>query len=80
MFEDKPIDIEKSPNLLQFEITVNKQSEYYDFENSEKVSDGFLKNVRSGFKLSGLKFIKCSFVIENIQQSVFENMTWNFMV
>ena len=35
----------------------------------------FLKNVRSRFKPSGLKLIKCSFVIENIQQSVFGNLT-----
>ena len=74
MFEDKPIDIEKTPNLLKFEITVNKESEYYDFENSEEVSDDFFKNVRSRFKLSGLNLLLF------IQQSVFENMTWNFMV
>ena len=57
MFEDKPIDIEKTPNLLKFEITVNKESEYYDFENSEEVSDDFFKNVRSRFKLSGLNLL-----------------------
>ena len=58
LFEDKPIDIEKNANLLKFEITVNKHGEYYDFENSEKVVDDFLKNVCSRFKLSGLKLIK----------------------
>ena len=71
LFEDKPIDIEKTANLLKFEVTVNK---YYDFDNSEEVADDFLKYVRSRFKPSGLKLIKCSFVIENIQQSVFENL------
>ena len=75
LFEDKPIDIEKTANLLKFEITVNKHGEYYDFDNSEEVVDDFLKNVRSRFKPSGLKLIKCSFVIENTQQSVFENLT-----
>ena len=75
LFEDKPIDIEKTVNLLKFEITVNKHGEYYDFENSEEVVDDFFKNVRSHFKPSGLKLIKCSLVIENIQQSVFENLT-----
>ena len=59
LFEYKPIDIEKTANLLKFEITVNKHGEYYDFENSEKVVDYFLKNVCSRFKLSGLKLIKC---------------------
>ena len=54
---------------------VNKHGEYYDFENSEEVVDDFFKNILSRFKLSFLKLIKCSFVIENIQQSVFENLT-----
>ena len=30
--------------------------------------------MRSRFKPSGLKLTKCSFVIENIQQSAFENL------
>ena len=33
-----------------------------------------MKNIRSRFKPSGLKLIKCLFVIENIQQSAFENL------
>ena len=61
--------------MLKFEITVNEHGEYYDFENSEEVVDDFLKNVRLRFKPSGLKLIKCSFVIRNTQQSVFENLT-----
>ena len=72
MSEDTPIDVEKTANLLKFEITVNKHGEYYEFENSEEVVDDFFKNIHSRFKPSGLKLIKCSFVIENIQQSVFE--------
>ena len=74
MYEDKPVDVEKMANLLTFEITINKHGDYYDFENSEEVVDDFLYNVRSRFKLSGLKFNKCSFVIKNIQQSAFENL------
>ena len=70
-----PLILKKTANLLKFEITVKKHGEYYDFENSEEVVDDFLKNVHSRFKLSGLKLIKCSFVIENIQQPVFENLT-----
>ena len=73
LFEDKPVDVEKTGNLI-FEITVNKHDDYYDFENSEEVADDFLKNVRSRFKPSGLKLTKCSFVIENMQQSAFENL------
>ena len=75
LFEDEPIDIEKTANLLKFEITVNKHGEYDDFENSEVVVHDFLKNVCSRFKPSGLKLIKCSFVTENIQEFVFENLT-----
>ena len=59
---------------MKFEITANKYCDYYDFENPEKVVDDFLKNVCSQFKPSGLKLIKCLFVIENIQQSAFENL------
>ena len=42
LFEDKPVDVEKTANLLKFEITVNKHGDYYDFENSEEVVDDFL--------------------------------------
>ena len=68
LFEDKLVDVEKNANLLKFEITVNKYDEYYDFTKSEEVVDDFFKNVSSRFKSSGLKLIKCSFLIENIQQ------------
>ena len=65
----------KTANLLKLEIMVNKYGEYYDFTNSEKVVDDFFKNVRSRFKLSCLRLIKCSFVIESIHQSMSENLT-----
>ena len=41
LFENKRIDIEKTANLLKFEITVNKHGEYYDFEKSEEVVNDF---------------------------------------
>ena len=75
LFEDKLVDVEKNANLLKFEITVNKYDEYYDFTKSEEVVDDFFKNVSSRFKSSGLKLIKCSFLIENIQQSMSKNLT-----
>ena len=68
------LKLKKTANLLKFEITANKHGDYYDFENSEEVVDNFLKNVPSRFKSSGLKLIKCSFKIENVQQSAFENL------
>ena len=54
LFEDKPVDVGKTANLLKFEITVNKHGDYYDFENSEEVVDDFLKDVHSRFKPSGV--------------------------
>ena len=52
----------------------HKHGDHYDFENSEETVDDFLNNVRSQLKPSGLKRIKCLFVIEDIQQSAFENL------
>ena len=49
-------------------------SDYYDFHNSEEVVEDFLNNVQSKFKLSGPVLIKCGFIIENIHQSVYENL------
>ena len=71
---NKPVDVEKTANLLKFEITVNKHGDYCGFENSDEVVVGFLKNVCSQFKPFGLKLIKCLFLIENIKQSAFENL------
>ena len=73
LFEDKSADVEKTAKLLKLETTVNKHGDYYDLKNSQEVVD-VLKNVCSRFKPSGLKLFKCSFVIENIQQSAFENL------
>ena len=56
MFEDKPVAVENTANLLRFEITVNKHGDYYDFENSEEVVVDFLKNIRSRFKPSAWNF------------------------
>ena len=52
----------------------HKHGDYHDFENSEETVDDFLNNVRSQPKPSGLKRIKRSFLIENIQQSASENL------
>ena len=41
---------------------------------TREVVDDFLRNVRSRFKPSGMKLIKSSFVIENIQQVMPENL------
>ena len=53
VFEDKPLDIVRNSQILKYEISVNKFSDYYDFENSVEVVDNFLKNVHSKFKSVG---------------------------
>ena len=72
LFEEKPVDVLKTENLLKFEITVNKYGDYYNFQNSQEIVDDFLRNVSSRFKPSGIKFIKSSCVIENIQGYVWK--------
>ena len=51
-----------------------KNKDFYDLFNSERCVDDFLKNVRYRFKVTGKKWIKCSFTIENIQNSPHEDL------
>ena len=44
LFEEKPVDVLKTENLLKFEITVNKYGDYYNFQNSQEIVDDFLRN------------------------------------
>ena len=73
LYEDKLIDIIKLPFMTKFEISIMKHGEYYNFFNSEEIVDDFLRNAPSKFKPSVLKYIKGTFVIENIQASAVEN-------
>ena len=63
MFKDKPVDFVKTANLLNFEKTVNKHGNYYNFANSEDFVNDFLINIRSRFKMISLKLIKYAFVV-----------------
>ena len=74
MFEDKPVDLVKTSQILKYEISVKKFSDYYDFHNSEEVVEDFLNNVRPKFKPSVPVLIKCEIIIKNIQQSAYENL------
>ena len=74
LFQDKPVDIETFGKITKYTISVNNFGENYNFKSSEEIVEDFLKNVCSKFRSSGSKLIKCSFVIENIQQSVTENI------
>ena len=75
LFEDKPLDIsENSRFFIKYSLSVKKYSNSYDFYDSEKVVSDFLNNVRSKFKPSSPVLIKGSFVIENIQPAVSDNL------
>ena len=69
-FEEKPLDILRYPALTIYSIEFQKHSNFYDFYNSEKCVDDFLKNVKYRFKSSNKKWFKCSFNIENTQNSI----------
>ena len=51
-------------------IEFQKRSDFYNFYNSEKCVDDFLKHVKYRFESSNKKWFKCSFNIENTQNSI----------
>ena len=62
---------------FNFSFCVNnglEKKNHYNFEDAEQIVDDFLRNVRSRFKPKGQVLLKCGFLIENIQQSVQENL------
>ena len=69
-FEEKPLDIVKYPSLLIYQIEYKKYSNYYSFFNSEKCVDEFSQNVKYRFHATSIKWFKCSFIIENTQNSI----------
>ena len=72
--EDKPLEIVRTNNITKCEVSVNKHSDYYNCEDAEQVVDDFLRNGHSKFKCCGDVLLKCGFLIENIQQSLYENL------
>ena len=78
-FEEKPLDIFKLSPLTIYSIEFRKHHSFYNFYNSELCVDDFLKNVRYRFKTGSKKWIKCSFTIENIQNSLYQGLQpiWN---
>ena len=51
-------------------IEFKKHSSFYNFYDSEKCVDDFLRNVKYRFKSTNKKWFKCSFNIENTQNSI----------
>ena len=66
-FEERPIDIKKSGNIMNYKITVGSHGKFYNFSNSEEAVNDFLNNVTSKFNASGSVMIKFGFSMENIQ-------------
>ena len=73
-FEDKPVEIKKTGAITSYKISLNKYRDYYGFENVEQLADDFLKNVCSKFKPKDEVLLKCGFLIDNIKQSMQENL------
>ena len=48
-FEDKPLDIVNSLNIVKYQISYSKHSEYYNFSDSEQVVNEFLTNIKLHF-------------------------------
>ena len=68
-FEERPLDIIKYPALTIYQIEFKKHKNLYSFYNSEKCVDECLQNVRYRFHATSKKWFKCSFTIENRQNS-----------
>ena len=57
-----------------YSIEFQKHKDFCNFFNSEKCVDDFLRNAKSKFRAGGKKWIKCSFTIENIQNSPYKDL------
>ena len=73
-FGNKLIDIVSYPGLSIYSIEFQKHKDFSDFFNSESCVEDFLRNVKYKVKRSGKKWIKCSFTIENIQNSSHQDL------
>ena len=69
LVEDKPLDIVKTLNIVKYQISYAKHSDYYNFSDSEQVINEFLTNVKLHYKPQGQAQFKASFTIENYQPS-----------
>ena len=74
MFEEKPVDYTDSGKICKYEITFAQHLHDYDFYDLEKLVEDFLLNVKNRVGKTNKDFLmKCSFSLENIQPSPFEN-------
>ena len=69
-FEERPPDILRYSGLTIYSIEFKKYNNFYNFYDSEKCVDEFLRNVKYKFKATSKKWFKCSFIIESTQNSI----------
>ena len=73
-FKDKPLDILRLPVWTIYSIEFRNHRNFYDFYNSELCVDDLLRNVKYRFKSGSKRWFKRSFVIENIQKSLYPGL------
>ena len=73
-FEEKPFDILRLPALTIYPIEYSKYKHFYNFYNSEDCVCDFLRNAKYRFRSGSKKWIKCSFMIENIQNASYQGL------
>ena len=69
-FEEKTLDVIQLPALTIYKIEFKKYSKQYYYYDSEKCINDFLRNVKYRFQATNKKWFKCSFTIENTQNSI----------
>ena len=62
------------PALTIYSIEYSKYKDFYNFYNSEDCVDDFLRTAKYRFKSGSKKWIKCSFMIENIQNASYQGL------
>ena len=56
--------------MTVYQIEFKKYNNFYPFFNSEKCVEKFLQNEKYRFYTASKKWFKCSFIIENTQNSI----------
>ena len=69
-FEERSLDILRYSGLSIYSIDFKKYNNFYNFYDSEKCVDEYLRNVKYKFKATSKKWFKCYFIIENTQNSI----------
>ena len=65
-FEDQPLEILRTGHITSYEIFVNKNRDYYHFEDIKQVVVDLLRKVHLRSKTKRQVLLKCWFLIENI--------------